>query len=65
VISDEEKLALHYACENVNISPQVIKILAENTSNLNEKERTESTPIHVLLRNENISFEKIKYLGIF
>ena len=53
---------LHIACENENISFEIIEYLVENKSDINLKDTFDYTPLHLACKNKNISSEIIKCL---
>ena len=53
---------LHFACENENISLQIIKPFVEINCNLNVKTNYNETPLHYACCNKQISLEIMKYL---
>lgn len=53
---------LHFACQDQNISLEMLRFLVEYKCDLNLKNYRHEIPIHKAIKNEKISFEIIKYL---
>ena len=60
---DKQKIAIHYACGNKNITTEMLKYLIEAKSEINKKTfHYNILPLHLLCQNESFSFDKLKLL---